>query len=130
MKIKNNFILAIIQCLVGIMAIPAGFSFILQPDGTGLGMSTGVLEGSPFSDFLIPGIFLVFFNGVFHIIGSVLTYKGVKISSIVGLGLGIYLALWICIQVYFIGLSHFLQPLFLFVALMEIFLSYQIMRKN
>lgn len=55
MKTKTLTILGIIQAFVAIGAIPAGYSMIVEPNGSGLGMTTEILAGSPFTNFFIPG---------------------------------------------------------------------------
>lgn len=40
---RISIFLGIIQVIIAIGAIPAGLSMIIEPDGTGVGMSTEVL---------------------------------------------------------------------------------------
>jgi hypothetical protein len=121
---RGGTYLGILQVIVAIGAIPAGLSMILDPSGNDLGISPDILRDAPFRDFYIPGIFLLVGNGVFNIIGAVLSFRKNKQAGMVGLGLGIFLVLWICFQIYFIGFIHFLQPLFLVIGIIEILLSY------
>jgi hypothetical protein len=121
---RGGTYLGILQVIVAIGAIPAGLSMILDPSGNDLGISPDILRDAPFRDFYIPGIFLLVGNGVFNIIGAVLSFRKNKQAGKVGLGLGIFLVLWICFQIYFIGFIHFLQPLFLVIGIIEILLSY------
>lgn len=120
---KLAVVLGILQCFVAVMAVPAGLSLILEPDGSGIGLPTEILQTSPFRDYLIPGLFLFVFNGIFQVIGAVASFRKSKHTGMLGLGLGIILLLWIVIQVYFTGLVHFLQPLFFMVAIIEIMLG-------
>lgn len=52
----------------GIGALYGGGSLVLYPDGSGLKLPLSVLQFSPFSDFLIPGIILFSVNGVLSLI--------------------------------------------------------------
>lgn len=88
MKKKLLIILGIIQAFVAIGAIPAGFSMMIKPDGTGLGMTIDFLHNSPFQNFLIPGLFLFIVNGIFNLVASVLSFMKNKFSGIIGLFLG------------------------------------------
>ena len=125
---KNTFVyLAIIQVFVAVWAIPAGLSMIINPSGTGLGMSTKLLANSPFDNFLIPGLFLFLVNGLLNVLGAYLSFQRHPYAGLTGIGLGIFLVLWIALQVYFIGLSHFLQPLFLFLGLLMCWLGYKLL---
>ncbi len=123
MKKRAHIILGSIQIFVALGAIPAGLSMILHPDGTQLGMSIEFLQNSPFEDFYIPGLFLFVFNGVFHLTAAILSFFRRKYAGTMGLMLGTILVLWIILQVYFIGLSSFMQPLFFFIGLIEIITS-------
>jgi hypothetical protein len=123
MKKKRGVLLGTIQTIVAVGAITAGLSMIFQPDGRGIGISTDILLGSPFKNFFIPGLFLFFINGLFHGFGAILSFKRHKYAKTLGLILGIILLVWICVQVYFISLTHFLQPTFFFIGIIEIVLS-------
>ena len=122
-------ILGIFQSITAVGAIPAGLSMIFQPDGTGIGLSTGILEGSPFNNYIIPGLFLFFVNGLANVFGVVLSFRKSKKADVFGLSLGILLVMWICIQVWITGLIHFLQPTFFVIGVIEIVSSY-ILRLN
>ena len=117
--------LGIIQAFIAIGAVPAGLSMIFDPSGNGIGMTTEILAESPFNDFFIPGIFLFAVNGLFNILGAFLSFSKNKYAGEIGLGLGVLLVIWICIQVYITGLIHFLQPLFFVIGVIEIILSYR-----
>ncbi len=129
MKRKAIF-LGIVQVIIAVGAIPAGLFMILEPDGSRVGMSVEMLSGSPFRNFFIPGLFLLGINGILNATGAFLSFAGKKYAGISGLGLGIYLVIWICVQVYFIGLTFFLQPLFLVIGIIEIFLGYSLLSKR
>lgn len=116
-------VLGILQCFVAVMAVPAGLSMVLEPDGSGIGLPTEILETSPFRDYLIPGLFLFVFNGMFQVVGAVASFRKSKYTGILGLGLGTILFFWILIQVYFTGLVHFLQSMFFMIAIIEIMLG-------
>jgi hypothetical protein len=45
--------------------------FIIEPDGSMMGMTTEWLARTPFSNFLIPGICLFLLNGIFPLIALV-----------------------------------------------------------
>jgi len=116
--------LGIVQVFIAVGAIPAGLSMIFQPDGSGIGISTDILLDSPFSDFLVPGLFLLLVNGLCNAIGAFFSFRRNNYAGLIGLSLGIIMILWICTQVYLVGLIHFLQPLFFVVGLGELILGY------
>lgn len=118
--------LGIVQLFIAIGAIPAGLLMIIEPDGTGLGMSTGMLSGSPFHDFFIPGLFLLIVNGLFHAFGGVLSLKSNQYAGNVGIILGIFLLIWICVQVYYINPIHILQIIYFVIGIIELLLGYKL----
>lgn len=126
---RLSIFLGIIQIIIAIGAIPAGLSMIIEPNGTDVGMSTEILLRSPFQNFFIPGLFLFIINGLLNAIGAFLSFVRNKYAGIFGLSLGIILVLWICIQVYFIDLTHFLQPLFFVIGIIEMILGYFLISK-
>jgi hypothetical protein len=131
MKSKSlQIILGISLLFVSIGALPAGYSMITQPDGKALGMSLDFLKNSPFHSFFIPGIFLFIINGVFNLIAGILCFFKYRNASKLGLILGIFMLMWIAVQVYSIGLTSFMQPLFFGIGLFEIIISIILIKTN
>jgi len=130
MKNKLSIFLGVIQAFVAIGAIPAGFSMIFNSDGTELGMTIDFLQSSPFNDFFVPGLLLFIVNGLFNLVASILSFTRNKYSGILGLILGISLILWIVIQIYFITLFSFMQPMFFFIGIIEIIISLLIIKQS
>ncbi len=123
--------LGVIECFVAFMALPAGLSLISQPDGSGIGISHEILDGSPFVDFFIPGIFLFVINGILQLLGAIFSFRKKSYAGVMGIILGILLMVWIIIQVYITnGIVHFLQPLFFVIGALEIILGFQFFSKN
>ena len=56
---------------LGVAAIGAGQAFVRDPSGGALGMSTDYLEGSPFPDFRIPGLFLAVVIGAANLFSAI-----------------------------------------------------------
>jgi hypothetical protein len=130
MKKRASLILGIVQLFVAIGAIPAGLFMIMEPHGTALGMTTEILKNSPFHNFLIPGIFLFTVNGVFNLIAAILSFCKFRFAGLTGLGLGIALIIWILVQVFSIGLNHFLQPAYFFIGIIEILISVVLIKRE
>ena len=63
--------LGILQLFIGLGAVAGGLGLVLEPDGSNLGMPLSMLEHSPFSDFLIPGLVLLLVNGFILSTGSI-----------------------------------------------------------
>jgi len=63
--------LFILHLFLGLGALFGGGSLVLQPDGSGLGMNTGWLARSPFSNYLVPGLLLFFFMGLLPLVSAI-----------------------------------------------------------
>jgi hypothetical protein len=130
-KMKKYFIiLGCIQVFIALGAIPAGLLFLIDPTGEWMGNGTSMLANSPFPTFFIPGLFLFTVNGLGSIFGAYLSFRKKKIGGITGLALGIILCLWIILQVYWIGLSSLLQPLYFIVGMAEAVFGWLIFRST
>lgn len=123
-------ILGYIQVFIGMSAVAGGLPMILKPGGTDQGLTTEILANSPFSDYLIPGILLFTINGLGNLAGAYYSIKEKPFSGFAAMILGAALIVWIIVQVYYLGLSSWLQPLFFFVGIAELILGILIFRKE
>ena len=121
-------LLGCIQAVTAIGAIPAGIGYLSDTSGAAMGVTPELLRNSPLDSFLLPGLFLLLVNGLATATASVLSFMRNRHAGIAGLVLGILLTLWIIIQVSWIGLSSFLQPVFFFVGIAEAVLGYYLRR--
>lgn len=118
-------------------AIPAGFSLVINPSGEGIGLPLSLLDTSPFSDFLIPGIFLLFILGLIplFLIYGLITKKSwpwiTKMnpdkeyhwSLIFTHYFGLLLILWITMQLYFGIGFHMLHFSYTFLGVFIVILA-------
>lgn len=127
---KYYIILGILLAFTGIGAVPAGLGYLADTSGQGMGTSTALLANSPLKSFLLPGLFLLIINGLGNLFGAFVAFTRKRIAGLAGFCLGIILVIWISIQVYWITLSSFMQPLFFFIGLAEAVLGWYIMKKD
>ena len=113
-----------LQLFIGLGAVAGGFGLVLEPSGANLGMPLEMLNHSPFSDFLIPGIVLLIVNGLGSISGSVLSFKLFQYAAELAFALGAFLIAWILIQVYWINAFHWLHALYLSLGIIELALGW------
>jgi hypothetical protein len=116
--------LGILQLFIGLGAVGGGLGLVLEPSGANLGMPLEMLNHSPFSDFLIPGLVLLIVNGLGSIAGSVLSFKLFHYAAQMALALGAFLVTWIIIQVYWIHAFHWLHALYLSLGIIELALGW------
>ncbi len=130
---KQNFlllILGIIQVMVAVGALPVGYLFIVHPDGSALGMNIEMLKNSPFSDYLIPGIALFLFNGIYHLTSAIICFLRNNLAPYFAAISGIGLIIWILVQVYAIGLNSYLQPVYLTIGFSEFILGLILIKRK
>jgi hypothetical protein len=117
-------VLGILQLFIGLGAVGGGLGLVLEPSGANLGMSLEMLNYSPFSDFLIPGIVLLIVNGLGSIVGSVSSFRLFYFAAEIAMALGAFLVAWIIIQVYWIHAFHWLHVLYLSLGIIELVLGW------
>lgn len=110
-KIENIVLvfLAAIELFVAFTAIGSGIALIKT---NGLGAPISLLEHSPFSSYVIPGIILTVVVGGTHAIAFffIITrhYYRLELSGIAAFGM----LIWIFTQMYMIRQSHWLQIIY------------------
>jgi hypothetical protein len=108
--------------IVAINALAAGYSFITDPSGKGLGITTAYLKPSaPFKNFFIPGMVLFLVNGVLSIIIAIIAINKKRIYPLLLMVQGCILIGWIGIQLLMVTTFH---PLHLIIGSIGIGLLY------
>jgi len=115
--------LGVLQIFISLGGLGGGGGLVADPSGGYLGMSTDALANSPFRDYLVPGLFLLVVNGIGHMVAGVFSLRRTPSFSGLATGLGLVLMLWITCQVYWIGLTSWLQPLYFTLGLLELSLG-------
>lgn len=111
--------------VIGIGALPAGYSLIRDPSGRSLGFPPGTLNSPLFSNFLVPGLFLFFVNGAGSVAAAlalllrpqwrplqkVNPFKQEEWTWSLALLMGVIVMAWIVVQLFSVTFTSFLQPL-------------------
>lgn len=119
------WILIVLLFFLGIGGIISGALLFAAPDGHLVGFSNTILEGSPFTNYLIPGIILFLFVGIFQIFVdySLLTHpgwrwpdkinpnKGYHWAWAASWASGVILLVWITVETVLLGYISLLQPI-------------------
>ena len=111
--------LGFLQAFIGLGAVGGGMALILEPSGANLGIPLELLEGSPFSTYLVPGIVLLTVNGVCSLVGAAASFKRYRYAGELAMALGGFLVVWIMLQVYLFAAFHWLHALYLGLGLLE-----------
>ncbi len=124
---KSIYIIAgILQLFIGLGAFVSGILMMINSDGRALQMPLTMLKGSPFTDFLIPGLILCIVNGAGNIFSAILSFRRHKLSGFAGIFFGSGLIIWIFVQVSMIGGGHWLQNLYFSLGFLELLLGFTI----
>jgi peptidoglycan/LPS O-acetylase OafA/YrhL len=87
-----------LDVFVGIGALAGGGLLSLAPDGHLLGMPSKLLAGTPFPDFLVPGLILFTAIGVLPLLAAVATVRRLPIAALLAVGVGVLLVGWIAVE--------------------------------
>lgn len=135
-KILRYLLIAVIIFLA-ISGIYGGIALILSPSGDFLQISTSFLESTLFRSYLIPGLILFLFLGLFPVLvayglitkrrirwaNKINVYKRRHWAWTFSLYTGIILVLWIDIQVMMLGGGYILQSIFAIIGVLIIVLT-------
>ncbi len=108
---------------IGIGGVAGGFGLVTEPSGANLGFQMDLLNKSPFSDYLIPGLILLVVIGFGSLAGGVLSILRYRYAGEIAAVSGAFLVIWITAQVWWIGLTIWLQPLFFCLGIVELMLG-------
>jgi hypothetical protein len=106
--------------LVSVNALLAGYSFMTEPSGAGLGTNVELLKHSPFRDFFVPGLILFSVNGVLSLFTGILLLMRKPYGFRLLILQGVLLGGWILIQI--IMLREFNPLHFIFICIGLFFL--------
>ena len=85
-----------------------------------------MLEKSPFSSYLIPGIVLLTVNGFGSLLGAAASFKRQPYVGEVAMALGVFLVTWIVLQVYWSTGIHWLHALYFGLGMWEFILGWSL----
>jgi hypothetical protein len=131
-NVKMNVYIGLgaLQTFIGLGALGGGFMLVRDPSGSALGLPISLLEGSPFHDFLIPGVFLLAVNGIGSLMGAVLSFTRKRFAQEIAIVLGAILIAWIVIQVIIIRSFHWLHVLYFILGVVELGIGLNIRRRR
>lgn len=102
---------------LGVRALAGGAQFVLVPSGDVVGVSTAVLEPTPFDHFLVPGLFLFGCLGVLPLVVAFGLYRGDARAWTAALAVAGLLATWAIVEGSLLGFGERLQYLNLLQAI-------------
>jgi hypothetical protein len=96
--------------VLGIGAIAGGAALVAAPDGSNMGFETSILGGSPFTDFLVPGLILGGVFGVGSLAVAIAGIRRARLAPFLAFAIGCGQMVWIVTQVAIIRELSFLHP--------------------
>ncbi len=105
------WILMLLLAVQGLGGLGGGLSLTLKPDGSVMQMPTSLLDGSPFADYLIPGLILLLVLGVLPLVALAGLWLGRLWGWYAAFVVGCGLVIWILVEITIIPYS-WLQPFF------------------
>ncbi len=117
MKI-TKVLLSLLHLLVGVGAIGGGLAGMLDPRAP-LGMPIELLQHSPFSDYLIPGLILFSVIGLGNLFGLYMLVRQSSCWPPISSGLGLALIIFIVVQCIMLQAIDPLHVIFFFIGLLQ-----------
>jgi hypothetical protein len=96
--------------LLGIGALAGGATLVAAPDGSGMGFDPAILAGSPFHDFLVPGLILGGLFGIGSLVVAVAGFRRARLAPFCAFAIGCGQMIWILVQISIIRELSFLHP--------------------
>jgi hypothetical protein len=120
------YLLAFLLFFLALGGFFGGINLVLYPSGDSLSMPLSYLQHSPFRDYLIPGLILLSFMGIFPLMlvyallvrpawtwANVFNiYAGQHWAWTYSVYAGIILIIWIDIQIMLVGYGHIIQTIY------------------
>lgn len=110
---RIDHVLLALEVLIVASALAGGIPAIIDPSGGLHGLAVDLLEGSPFTDFRLPGIALVMLLGFLPFVAIYGTLRRRPWVRAAHLEIAIVLIAWTLIQVWLVGWFTWVQPAFL-----------------
>ena len=112
----------VIQAFIGITAIAGGSKLVSNPHGLP-DFPIEWLINSPFSNYFFPGLVLLIVIGFGFVVSSTMNFLRKRYSGGMAALLGVCLILYMIIEVWFVGLRNFLQPLYFVLGVIVLILG-------
>jgi hypothetical protein len=103
--------------LLGIGALAGGVALVARPDGSVMHFDVQLLAGSPFRDYLIPGLILGILFGIGSFVVAALGLLHWRVAPFLAFAIGMAQMIWIVVELAIIRELSFLHPTFFAVGL-------------
>ena len=101
--------LAVIHFFIGVTAMVGGGALVVWWRGTMLQLPLTLLDHSPFTDFLLPGLILYGVVGLHNLIAGFLMMRREPGAELISFSAGSALLIWIAVETAMVDASQWLQ---------------------
>ena len=122
-----TYSLGAFQAFIGITAIAGGFRLVSNPNGAS-DIPIEWLNSSPFTNYFIPGSVLLIVIGFGNVLGGIFSFLSKRYAGGLAAMLGTFLILFMTIEVWFVGLRNFLQPLYFILGAIVLILGLKLFK--
>ena len=103
--------------LLGVGALAGGIALVLRPDGSVMHFDVQLLAGSPFTDYLVPGLILGGLFGIGSLVVAVMGLRRSRLAPFLAFAIGSAQMIWIIVELAIIKEVSLLHPMFFAVGL-------------
>jgi hypothetical protein len=96
--------------LLGLGALAGGIALVIRPDGQVMQMDRSILAGSPFPDFLVPGLILGGLFGLGSLLAAAAGLRHEPWAPFLAFAIGCGQMIWIVVELAIIRELSFLHP--------------------
>ncbi len=122
-------LLFILVSFIAVTATLSGLYMISNPDGGVMDLSVSLLHGTPFTNFLFPGILLTMTVGAVNLVAVVYNLKRHPARYNWAIAGGFMIITWIIAHMILIPYAHWLHYVYLCVGILIILSAYQLKGK-
>jgi hypothetical protein len=102
---RSNRILSVVQAFVGVTAIGGGIALAAGPDGHYLMIPKSLLAGTPFTDYLVPGLLLAICVGGGGLLAASASWSRARQWQPLALLYAVGLIVFLAVELVMIGLN-------------------------
>jgi hypothetical protein len=124
-----KFLLFILVSFIALTATFSGLIMMSNPDGSILKIPLSLLSGTPFKNFLLPGLLLTALVGVSNLIAVYYNILKHPLRYNWAMAGGFMISGWIIVQMILINAAHWLHFIYLGIGILIILLAYQLKGK-
>lgn len=122
-------LLFILVAFIAVTSTLSGLLMISNPDGDILNLSPAVLNGTPFKNFIVPGILLTAIVGSVNLLAVFFNMQRHPKRYNWSMAGGIMISGWIIVQMLLIQAVHWLHFLYLSIGILIILIAWQLKGK-